>query len=45
MASSSANLSGVPTPKSYSEIDASLVSTVDFVSSHRKSKRLTSPNV
>lgn len=43
MASSSANLSGVPTPKSYSEIDASIVSTVDFVSSHRKSKRLTSP--
>ena len=43
VASSSANLSGVPTPKSFSEIDPSIASGVDFVSSHRKTETLTSP--
>ena len=43
VASSSANLSGVPTPKSIAEIDSSICSGVDFVSSHRKTEVLNSP--
>ena len=43
IASSSANLSGVPTPKSFSEIDSSITLGVDFVSSHRKTEALSSP--
>ncbi len=43
VASSSANLSGVLTPKSFSEIAPSIASGVDFVSSHRKTETLTSP--
>ena len=42
IASSSANLSGVPTPKSFSDIDSSIAAGVDFVSSHRKSEVLNS---
>ena len=42
IASSSANLSGVPTPKSFSDIDSSIAVGVDFVSSHRKSEVLNS---
>ncbi|MEC7654350.1 MAG: Sua5/YciO/YrdC/YwlC family protein [Bacteroidota bacterium] len=43
IASSSANLSGVPTPKSFSDIDSSIAVGVDFVSSHRKSEVLNTP--
>lgn len=43
VASSSANLSGVPTPKSFAEIDSSICSGVDFVSSHRKTEVLSTP--
>ena len=43
IASSSANLSGEPTPKSFGEIDSSITLGVDFVSSHRKTEVLSSP--
>ena len=42
IASSSANLSGSTTPKSFDEIDTSITVGVDFVSSHRKSEILNS---
>jgi len=42
IASSSANLKGVPTPKSFDEINSSITVGVDFVSSHRKSEILNS---
>ena len=42
IASSSANLRGIPTPKSYDKIDSSITVGVDFVSSHRKSEVLSS---
>lgn len=43
IASSSANLSGVPTPKSYRQIESSISVGADFVSSHRKTEELNSP--
>jgi L-threonylcarbamoyladenylate synthase len=41
IASTSANLRGVPTPKRFDSIDLSIVVAVDFVSSHRKSEELS----
>jgi len=39
LASSSANLSGLPTPPDYDSIDESILEGADFVSSHRRSDR------
>ncbi len=43
IASSSANISGVATPKFFGDIDSSITLGVDFVSSHRKTEVLSSP--
>ena len=43
VASSSANLTGEPTPNSFNSIAPSITVGVDFVSSHRKSEVLSSP--
>ena len=41
IASSSANLTGEPTPNSFNSISPSITVGVDFVSSHRKSETLS----
>lgn len=42
IASSSANLSGDPTPAEFSTITKKIIDAVDFVSSHRKNEKITS---
>lgn len=42
IASSSANLSGNPTPSEYSTISKEILDAVDFVSSHRRNEKINS---
>lgn len=42
IASSSANLSGEPTPSEFSTVSKEIIAAVDFVSSHRRNERINS---
>ena len=42
IASSSANLSGEPTPAEFSTINQQIIDAVDYVSTHRRNEKITS---